>query len=200
MCSSTFALTAISVASAGLQYKAGQAQQKATYAAQKRQNELARTNAIRRYAGEQLRIRQEIKKSARADYIATLKSRKVRSQFITEAGDAGGLALSGSTQALLANFYRIEGNYKTALQRNMNVNISQFERNLEAIQFGQQAQSVYEQPPNPALLFASGALNVANTYYGIQYQKELMGYKSDAQKRLDRENFNRNYGVKTYNI
>ena len=82
----------------------------------------------------------------------------------------------------------------------MNVNISQFERNLEAIQFGQQAQSVYEQPPNPALLFASGALNVANTYYGIQYQKELMGYKSDKQKKLDMQNFNQNYSGGTITI
>ena len=27
------------------------------------------------------------------------------------------------------------------------------------------AQSTYVQPPNPALLFATSALNVANTYY-----------------------------------
>ena len=33
-----------------------------------------------------------------------------------------------------------------------------------------------------------------------QYQKELMGYKSNAQKKRDIENFNRNYGVQTYSI
>ena len=176
MCSSTFALTAISVASAGLQYQAGKAQQKSTYAAQKRQNEIAKANAIRRYAGEQLRIRQEIKKSARADYIATLKSRKVRSQFITEAGDAG-IALSGSTEALMKDYYRTEGNYRNALNNNMNINISQYERNLEAIQFGQEAQSTYLTPPNSHLLFASAALNVANSYYNLQRTKEAEGIK-----------------------
>ena len=196
----TTALMIASATSQVMNYQQQKAQAKFRYTAQKRTNEIARANAIQRYASEQLKIRQVLKASREKDYLATLKSRRARARFISEAGDAGGLALSGSTQALLANFYRIEGNYKTALQRNMNVNISQFERNLEAIQFGQQAQSVYEQPPNPALLFASGALNVANTYYGIQYQKELMGYKSNAQKKRDIENFNRNYGVQTYSI
>jgi hypothetical protein len=37
------------------------------------------------------------------------------------------------------------------------MNIAQFERNLEAIQFGQESQSTYVQPPNPELLFASSA-------------------------------------------
>ena len=30
----------------------------------------------------------------------------------------------------------------------MNINISQFERNLEAIQFGQESQSTYLTPPD----------------------------------------------------
>ena len=59
----------------------------------------------------------------------------------------------------------------------MNINISQYERNLEAIQFGQKSQSVYEQPPNPELLFASAVLNVGNTYYKQKYDKELAGLK-----------------------
>ena len=42
---------------------------------------------------------------------------------------------------------------------------------MEAIQFGQKAQSTYVQPPNPALLFATSALNVANTYYSLEAQK-----------------------------
>ena len=196
----TTALMIASATSQVMNFQQQKAQAKYRYQAQKRTNELARANAIQRYASEQLKIRQVLKVSREKDYIATLKARRARARFITEAGDAGGLALSGSTQALLAQFYRTEGNYKTALQRNMNINISQFERNLEAIQFGQKAQSVYEQPPNPALLFASGALNVANTYYGIQYQKELSGYKSDAQKKKDMDNFNRTYGDGTLAI
>ena len=182
MCSSTFALTAISVASAGLQYQAGKAQQKLVYTAQKRQNELARENAIRRYATEQLKIRQELKKSSRADYIATLKSRKVRSQFIAEVGDAG-IALSGSTEALMRDYYRTEGNYRNALNNNMNINISQYERNLEAIQFGQEAQMTYEAPPNPHLLFATQAMNVANTYWSLESQKQMKGLMTNAEKR-----------------
>ena len=182
MCDPTTILMVTSVASAGLQFQAGKAQQQHAYNAQKRQNELAKSNAIRRYAGEQLRIRQEIKKSARADYIATLKSRKVRSQFITEAGDAG-IALSGSTEALMKDYYRTEGNYRNALNNNMNINISQYERNLEAIQFGQEAQMTYEAPPNPHLLFATQALSVANTYWSLESQKEMKGLMTNAEKR-----------------
>ena len=53
-------LTAVAVASAGLQYQTAKAQQKAQFVAQKRQNEIARANAIRRYATEQLKIRQAL--------------------------------------------------------------------------------------------------------------------------------------------
>ena len=60
---------------------------------------------------------------------------------------------------------------------------NQFERNLEAIQFGQQAQSTYVQPPNPALAFASASLNVANTYYGLEFQKQQAGLLTNAEKR-----------------
>lgn len=177
MCSPTIALTVASVASAGLQYQQGKAQQKAVYAQQIRQNELAKKNAVARYASAQLKIRQELKKSAQADLQGTLKARKARATYIAGAGDAGGLAISGSTNALLANYYRTEGNYRNAIRNNMDINISQFERNLEAIQFGQESQSTYVQPPNPELLFATSTLNVANTYYSLEAQKELKGLK-----------------------
>ena len=182
MCSSTFALTAISVASAGLQYQAGKAQQKSVYTAQKRQNELAKSNAIQRYAAEQLKIRQVAQRYADKEYEASRKARKTRATFITEAGGAG-LALSGSTNRLLGDYYRIEGNYKSSLARNMDINISQYERNLEAIQFGQEAQMTYEAPPNPHLLFATQALNVANTYWSLESQKEMKGLMTNAEKR-----------------
>ena len=64
MCSPTIALTVASVASAGLQYKQGKAQQKAQYAQQVRQNDLARKNAVARYASAQLKIRQELAKAS----------------------------------------------------------------------------------------------------------------------------------------
>jgi len=54
----TTALLIASVASAGIQYQATNAQQKAQQQAQNRQNELARQNAIQRYAAEGLKIRQ----------------------------------------------------------------------------------------------------------------------------------------------
>ena len=171
--------TAVMLASAGsslIQFQQAKAQQKAQYEAQKRQNEIARANAIRRYASEQLKIRQVISQSAEKGFQASIKGKKARARFI--AGSEG-LALSGSQERLMADYYRTEGNYNSALQRNLELNINQYERNLEAIQFGQEAQSTYVQPPNPNLLFVSSALNVANTYYGLQVQKELRGLNPD---------------------
>ena len=182
MCDPTTALVISSVASAGLQYKMGKAQQEAQYDQQKRQNNLARKNAIIRYASAQLKIRQVLKKAAQKDYIGTIKARRARATYIAGVGDAGGLALHGSVNALLANYYRTEGNYRNAIRNNMAINISQYERNLEAIQFGQESQSTYLTPPNPKLLFATQALNVANTYYSLQWQKEKMGLLSASDK------------------
>ena len=182
MCSPTIALTAISAGSSLIQYQQGKQQQKAEEARQKRQNELAKKNAIQRYASEQLRIRQSLKKSAEEDLKGTLKARRTRATFVAGAGDAGGLAISGSTNALLANYYRTEGNFRNAINNNMQMNVSQFERNLEAIQFGQESQSTYETPPNSKLLFATQALNVANTYYSLKFQQQQAGLMTGDEK------------------
>ena len=187
MCNPTIGMMAVSAVSAGLQYKMGKAQQEAQYAQQKRQNELARKNAIIRYASAQLKIRQELTKSAQADLRGTLKARKARATYIAGVGDAGGLALSGSTNALLANYYRTEGNFRNAIRNNMDINISQFERNLEAIQFGQESQMTYEVPPNHNLLFATQALNVANTYYSLEVAKEMRGLQTQSDKRKQKQ-------------
>ena len=178
----TTALLIASTASSALQFSAQRDAQKVAYAQQKRQNELARRNAIQRYASEQLKIRQIADQTTEKGFEASKKARSAKAEFITSAGDAG-VALSGSTQALLNDYYRTEGNYKTSLARNLNINIAQFERNMEAIQFGQESQSTYVQPPNSALLFASSAMNVANTYYGLEAQKEAMGLMSNNQKK-----------------
>ena len=176
------ALVALSAGSSYLQYRQQKEVQKNNQARQIRQNELARKNAIQRYASEQLKIRQVAKQSSQKGFEATLKARKARAEFVTGVGSAG-IALSGSTNALLADFYRTEGNYKASLARNMDINVQQFERNLEAIQFGQEAQSTYVQPPNSAMLFASAVGNVANTYYGLEMQKQNAGLMTNYEKR-----------------
>ncbi len=182
MCSPQIALTVASIGSSAIQYKMQKAQQKAVYAQQIRQNELAKKNAQLRYASAQLKIRQELKKSAQSDLKGTLKARRARATYLAGVSDAGGLAISGSTNALLANYYRTEGKYRNAIRNNMDINISQFERNLEAIQFGQESQSTYLTPPNPKLLFATQALNVANTYYSLQFQKQNAGLMTGSEK------------------
>ena len=175
---------ATSIASAGIQYQQQKAQQKNAYNAQVRQNDIAKKNALQRYASEQLRIRQVAKQSADKGFQASIKTKKTVGEFITGAGSRG-LAMSGSTNALMADYYRTEGNYKTSLQNNMNINLSQYQRNMDAIQFGQESQSTYIQPPNPELLFVSSAMNVATNYYNLEAQKEAKGLKTNAQKRAE---------------
>ena len=168
MCNPQVAVMALS---AGLQYSIAKQQAKNTYNQQIRQNDLAKKNAIQRYAAEQLKIRQTQKRFAEKGYEASLKSRKKRAEFISYAGSSG-LALSGSTNRLLGDYYRIEGRYKASLDRNMDINLSQYNRTMEAIQFGQESQSTYLTPPNSNLLFASAALGFANNYYNFQNRKE----------------------------
>jgi hypothetical protein len=181
------ALVALSAGSSYLQFQQQKKAQKDAQAQQIRQNEIAKKNALQRYSSEQLKIRQVAKQSSQKGFEATLRARKARAEFVTTAGSSG-IALSGSTNALLADFYRTEGNYKASLARNLDINVSQFERNLEAIQFGQEAQSTYVQPPNPAMLFASAVGNVANTYYGIEMQKQNMGLMTNYDKRQAKKN------------
>jgi|TARA_B110000285_G_scaffold37046_1_gene40113 hypothetical protein len=183
-------MAVVTVANAGLQYKQQKAQQKAEFARQQRQNEMAKKNANMRYASAGLKIRQELEKSAQADYKGTIKARRARASYIAGVGDAGGLAISGSTNALLANYYRTEGNYKTAIQNNMNINISQYERNLEAIQFGQESQQTYLTPPNSNLLFATQAMNVANTYMSYEFQRQNAGLMSGKEKKKQTQSTN----------
>jgi hypothetical protein len=173
----------MSVASAGMQYQATNAQQKAAQTAQNRQNDLARQNAIQRSAAEGLKIRQIASQTSAKGLEASKKTKSAQSSYAVQAGDAGGLMMSGSTNALMADFYRTQGNYNSSLTQNLKLNESQFRRNLEAIQFGQESQSTYVTPPNPELNFATQALNVANTYYTLEYNKEKAGLLTNAQKR-----------------
>jgi len=171
-----------SALSSGLQYQQQKQAQKNQYNAQIRQNEIAKRNAVQRYASEQLKINQQVKATQQKGYEANLKSKKARGEFVADVSGSG-LAMSGSTESLMADFYRVEGNYMSSLNTNLDIDIAQYERNLEAIQFGQEAQSTYVQPPNPELLFVSSSLNVANSYYSMEAQKELKGLKSNRQKK-----------------
>jgi len=171
-----------SALSSGLQYQQQKQAQKNTYNAQIRQNEIAKRNAVQRYASEQLKINQQVKATQQKGYEANLKSKKARGEFVADVSGSG-LAMSGSTESLMADFYRVEGNYMSSLNTNLDIDIAQYERNLEAIQFGQEAQSTYVQPPNPELLFVSSALNVANSYYSMEAQKELKGLKTNREKK-----------------
>ena len=182
----TTALLVVQTVSAVVNYRNQIADQKARYEQAKRTNELARQNAIQRASAETLKIRQIEKESADKGFKATISARDKMAEAIASAGDSG-IAISGSTDRLIGDYYRKLGVYRDSLAQNLQINESQFRRNLEAIQFGQQAQSVYEAPPNPELAFATGALNVANTYYSLEAQKQIRGLQTNEEKRRNRK-------------
>ena len=177
--------TALTIASAvGSIYSAQStiSAQKAQQTQQIRQNELARQNAIQRYASEGLKIRQIASETAQKGFEASKKAKSAQASFMTQAGDAGGIALSGSTEALMRDFERTKGNYDNSLTNNLKLNVNQFKRNLEAIQFGQEAQSTYVTPPNPEMAYATSALNIANSYYSLEAEKQMRGLQTNKQK------------------
>ena len=83
------------------------------------------------------------------------------------------------------NIHQNGTNFKI-INNNLGINVSQYRRNLEAIQFGQESQSTYVTPPNPELAFATGVLNVANTYYGLEAEKANRGLQTNAEKARNR--------------
>jgi len=182
----TTALLVVQTVSAVVNYRNQVAEQKSRFEQAKRTNELARQNAIQRSSAEALKIRQIEKESADKGFKATLTAREKMAEAIASAGDSG-IAISGSTDRLIGDYYRKLGVYKDSLTQNLQINETQFRRNLEAIQFGQQAQSVYEAPPNPELAFATGALNVANSYYSLEAQKQIRGLQTNEEKRRNRK-------------
>lgn len=181
----TTALLIVQTASSVINYQNQVAEQKSRFEQAKRTNELAKQNAIQRSSAEALKIRQIEKESADKGFKATLTAREKMAEAIASAGDSG-IAISGSTDRLIGDYYRKLGVYKDSLTQNLQINETQFRRNLEAIQFGQQAQSVYEAPPNPELAFATGALNVANSYYSLEAQKQIRGLQTNEEKRRNR--------------
>ena len=72
----TTAMMIGSALSSGLQYKQQKQAQKNQYNAQIRQNDIAKRNAIQRYASEQLKINQQVKAVQQKGYEANLKSKK----------------------------------------------------------------------------------------------------------------------------
>jgi hypothetical protein len=183
----TTALTIASVVGSVYSAESTIAGQKAQQKQQIRQNELARQNAIQRSAAEGLKIRQIASETAQKGFEASKKTKSAQASFMTQAGDAGGIALSGSTEALMRDFERTKGNYDNSLTNNLKLNVNQFRRNLEAIQFGQEAQSTYVTPPNPEMAYATSALNIANSYYSLEAEKQMRGLQTNKQKSQQRQ-------------
>ena len=82
MCRTNNGFNDCSAGSSLIQFQQAKAQQKAQFVAQKRQNEIARANAIRRYASEQLKIRQVVSQSAEKVFKQVLKVRKLEQDLL----------------------------------------------------------------------------------------------------------------------
>lgn len=162
--------TIIAVAQLGMGYMNDKAEANARTQQQKRQNEMARRNAVQKMASEELRIRQEFKATRGEMAEQGLKSKRARATAEVQAGEGG---VSGrSVDALFAEYYREEGLYKNAQLNNLAGELVQHRENMKAISLGQEANSTYVTKFSPMTSLANRGLQFAGTYADIRIEQE----------------------------
>lgn len=148
---------------------------------QNEQNRIAKANAIRLMANEDLRIRQE--KEQVLDKQAQVESerRKAQARAEVEAGEGG---VSGvSVDRLMMDFLRQEGEYKSSVLNNLQYEIAQSKENKRAISMGQEANSTYVNRSVLLPTFANAGLRFAGDY--LSYRTKQLEKNQNNKKASD---------------
>jgi hypothetical protein len=133
------------------------------------QNRIAKEDAINKMAQEDLRIRQEKLASLDKQAVVEKDRRKAEATAVVEAGEGG---VSGvSVTRLFTDFLRQEGEYKSSVLNNLNMEIQQSIQNKKSISTGQSANSTFVQKFNPIPAFASAGLRFAGDYNDYRTKK-----------------------------
>lgn len=169
----------LSLAMNGLKMMQDNQENKALIDQQNQQNRIAKANAIRLMAQEDLRIRQE--KEEALDKQAQVESdrRKAQARAEVEAGEGG---VSGvSVDRLMMDFLRQEGEYKSSVLNNLQYEIAQSKENKRAISMGQEANSTYVNRSVLLPTFANAGLRFAGDYLSYrtkQLEKDKINEKA----------------------
>ena len=166
MCSPTLM---ISVASQGMKFMASQRQQKLARQQAQLQNWRAKKNRILKSTAEDFKIRQKLKQSLDKSYAMAQKGRKARATALTSAERITG----GAVNALIMDYFRQEGEYKSRVEQNLEQEAFQSQRAKEAYRLGQEYNSRDIPPVDIIPNFASGAINFAGDYYDWKAQEEI---------------------------
>lgn len=171
MCNPTLIVAGLS---AGLQFAQAQSQAKALEAQQKRQNEIALANLAQRRKSESLKLRQVTLKNLEKIEEAERDVRRRRAKF------TAGKTFTGNTfNALLANYYRSEADYRNTVLGNIQQNKFQFNRTMEALSTTYDAQSTYVTAPNFMYTAGASALAFAGDYYSYKAKKNANNVNDD---------------------
>ena len=139
-----------------------------------RQNEIAFANRLNKERAEGLRIRQVRDREGVKRFQTSLEAKQARATVRTAAEGFGG----GVLNRLVADYYRQEGRYNSAILANLEKEQAQSRQNFEGFVTGQEAQSAYVPQVNYITTFASAA-----TAFGQDY----LDYRSDQLAREQAE-------------
>jgi hypothetical protein len=160
----------ISAASTALSFVSKIQEQQNARDQAKRQNEIAFANRLNKERAEGLRIRQIRDRENAKRFQTSLEGREARATVRTAAEGFGG----GVLDRLVADYFRQEGRYNSAILSNLEAEQAQSRQNFESFVTGQEAQSTYVPQVDYITTFASAA-----TAFGQDY----LDYRSDQLAR-----------------
>ena len=171
MCSPTIV---ISLASNVLKFQQQRKTNRAIREQAIKQREIAEKNYRFKVAQEQLKIRQKEKQAREKAYAVDIESREKRAEARVSAETFGG----GVLDRIVNDYFRQEGNYKSSVLRNLELEMAQSDQNIKGYELEKEGNTPYIPPVNTLGLFGASALSFAGSYYNWKADQ----VKTDALK------------------
>ena len=124
------------------------------------QNALAERARIQKENAENLRLRQIAEKKGDKIFDLAIEAREKRATARTAAETVGGAALD----RVVNNYLRLEGKYKSQIERNLEQEIANSNQNKKLFAMEQEGRQVYIPEVNTAGIFATSAIEFGGDY------------------------------------
>ena len=141
---------------------------RAAEAQARRQNELAEKARIEKENAENLRIRQIAERKRDKAFDLAMESRERQATAITAAETVGG----GVVDRALLNYLRLEGRYKSQIERNLENEIAQSNINKKLFGMEQEARTVVIPEVDTFGIFAANAIEFGGDYLEWKAKKD----------------------------
>ena len=139
------------------------------------QNAIAERARIQKENAENLRLRQIAEKKGDKIFDLAIEAREKRATARTAAETVGGAALD----RVVNNYLRLEGKYKSQIERNLEQEIAQSNQNKKLFAMEQEGRQVYIPEVNTAGIFATAAIEFGGDY--MEWKTRKM--EKDAQQK-----------------